>query len=240
MSAVVKIDQYHTLSKKAATGVDYKGLPIYALPVLHETVGNKAKEWFPSGCRVLDLACGSGALTQRLRDGGFEVESADLVSEGFRLHGQGKFYTADFNSSFRNLVNGPYDAITALEIIEHLENPRHFVRECMALLKPGGFLILSTPNIDSPRSILRFVTKGHFRQFSEDDYTLSGHITPLSQWQIEKIIAEGKWIVKQFTSCGLPFEPGLRHLSAKMLCALMAKNPRLRGALLLLVLQKPA
>lgn len=239
MTATVKVDHYHSLSHLPASGVAYKGLPIYALPELHETVGNTAIHYIPAGSRILDLASGSGALTLRLRDFGFQVESSDLVSEGFRLHGQGVFYPVDFNCDFYTAVNGPYDAITALEIIEHLENPRHFLRQCMAALKPGGTLILSTPNIDSPRSMLRFLTKGHFRQFGDEDYHSSGHITPLSQWQLEKMIEEGKWQVKKFTTCGAPFNSGFRHLAAKMLSALAARNPRLRGALLLLVLEKP-
>lgn len=239
MTATVKVDHFQELSKQEHVGAHYKNLPIFALPELHGFVVDKALAHVPENARVLDLASGSGAMTLRLLDNGFNVESTDLVDEGFRLHGQVPFYKADFNTNFHTAMKGPYDAVTALEIIEHLENPRHFLRECMALLKPGGLLFLSTPNIDTPRSVLRFIRKGHFRQFGEEDYRTSGHITPVSQWQLEKMVQEGGWIVKEMTSCGAPYGKGLRHISAKVVNMMMAGNPRLRGAILVAVLQKP-
>ena len=204
-----------------------------------EWVGERSKKWFTPGAKAYRSGCGQRGVISPLA-GRFAVKSADVVSEGFRLHGTIPFHHADFNTSFHENLGKAFDAATALEIIEHLENPRHFLRECMALLKPGGTLILSTPNIDTPRSILRFLTRGHFRQFDDMDYNTSGHITPLSQWQLEKMVQESGWLVKEFTSCGAPFGKGLRHIGAKALSLLMIPNPRLRGAIIVMVLQKPA
>ena len=185
------------------------------------------------------MAAGSGAMARRLMDIGFTVHSSDLANDGFLLHGEVPFFCADLNEKFSDKFSAPYDGIVALEIIEHLENPRHFLRECYALLKPGGILILSTPNVDNPRSLLSLITRGHFRLFSENDYTVTGHITPVSQWQLGKMIVESGWTIKEMFCCGEPFGKGLRHLGAKFLSLMMAKNPHLRGTFLMTVLQKP-
>lgn len=236
--AHVQVEHYRKVVTAAEANGAYKGLPIFALPELHEVVGAKAGEYFPAQARVLELAAGSGAMTRRLLDQGFKVEAADVVPENFRLHGEAPFHALDLNQDFAGALTQRYPGLVALEIIEHLENPRHFLRQCALALEPGGVLVLSTPNIDTPRSVLRFITHGHFRQFGDEDYRVSGHITPISQWQMEKMIAEQGWDVLEWTSCGVAYGKGMRHLSAKLLALLMGRNPRTKGAITLLVLRK--
>ena len=57
----------------------------------------------------------------------------------------------------------------------------------MKLVRPGGAVIVSTPNIDTPRSLLSFVKFGTFKYFKDSDYGPGGHVTPLSRWQLFKI-----------------------------------------------------
>jgi 2-polyprenyl-3-methyl-5-hydroxy-6-metoxy-1,4-benzoquinol methylase len=215
----------------------YKGLPIYALPELHLAAADLLEAGSVTKGRVLDLASGSGAFALRLIDRGFGVECADLVGDGFALENV-KFHQLNFNHDFCNMVSGNYDAITALEIIEHLENPRHFLRQCWNMLRPGGVLVLSTPNIENPRSVWRFITSGEFRQFGDEDYKISGHITPVSQKQLRNMIAENDWELLEFTSVGAPYGGGLRHIGAKIISLAMSANKCQRGAILLLALRK--
>lgn len=232
-SAVTIVDHYRT---GIAGNGDYKGLPIYALPALHASAADVMQRHAATNGRVLDLASGSGAFALRLIDNGFRLECSDLVAEGFALKDV-KFHKLDFNTGFSAEVNG-YDAISALEIIEHLENPRHFLRQCNNALKPGGVLVLSTPNVETPRSVWRFITRGEFRQFGDEDYQKSGHITPITQKQFHNIIAEQGWDIIEFTSVGAPYGGGLRHLGAKIISLAMMGNRCQRGAILLMALRK--
>ena len=126
-----------------------------------------------------------------------------------------------------------------LEIIEHLENPRHFVRQCAALLKPGGGLILSTPNLDTPRSILNFVQRGTFKFFDDHHHAKDGHITPLSQWQLKTAIADAGLDVRALETAGAPYGKGPRHLGAKLLQLLARRNPYKAGVIVVASAVKP-
>ncbi|HEX8763911.1 MAG TPA: class I SAM-dependent methyltransferase, partial [Candidatus Acidoferrum sp.] len=58
--------------------------------------------------------------------------------------------------------NRSFDAVVSTEGIEHLENHYSFLREMHRILKPGGSLILTTPNITALRSRVRFFGSGFF------------------------------------------------------------------------------
>ena len=113
-----------------------------------------------------------------------------MVSESFSLHGVIPFVPVNLNHEFSNELPGDFDAVTAIEVVEHLENPRHFLRQCRGLLASGGHLLLSTPNIEDPASLERFLRKGSFRLFGDKYYESTGHTTPIGQWQLRKMLAE--------------------------------------------------
>ena len=54
-----------------------------------------------------------------------------------------------------------------METIEHLENPRAFVRKLVRLAKPGGWVVVTTPNQRSLLSLLTLMTKGKFSHFQD-------------------------------------------------------------------------
>jgi cyclopropane fatty-acyl-phospholipid synthase-like methyltransferase len=95
----------------------------------------------------------------------------------------------DLNSDFSDQadISGQFDLIIAVEIIEHLENPYHFARQLKSLLAPNGTIIVSTPNIESAASRIHFLRSADFRWFGDYFYRGSGHITPLTIWQLTNI-----------------------------------------------------
>jgi 2-polyprenyl-3-methyl-5-hydroxy-6-metoxy-1,4-benzoquinol methylase len=81
-----------------------------------------------------------------------------------------------------------FDVIMSVEVIEHLENPRAIFREFFRLLRPGGGLILTTPNQESIRSYCGLVFGGHFASFLGRSYP--AHITALLRMDISRICEE--------------------------------------------------
>ncbi|MDJ0521762.1 MAG: methyltransferase domain-containing protein [Planctomycetota bacterium] len=184
---VVRVEGYHEPDQHDET---YKGLACHTYAGLHERVGELMRTALEPGARVLDVAAGSGALSLRLSDLCFDMTACDYVGEAFQLEGVVPFQRVNLNHEFAAELDGAYDGVTAVEIIEHLENPRHFVRQCSKLLRPGGRLLITTPNIESVRSLETFLRKGTFTLFNDASYEQSGHITPVGQWQLCKILSE--------------------------------------------------
>ena len=176
-----------------AAGVsEYEGLRIFAAAGLHERVQVLAKEHFEAGAKLLDLGAGTGALSLRLAKAGFQVTAADWVAQNFGAAPQVEFARADLEGDFLAGHEGSYTALTAVEIIEHLENPRAFLRRAAKLLAPGGKLIVTTPNAASPVSKARFLRTGRFQWFTDEDRRDLGHLSPLTPWLLRDAIAGAK------------------------------------------------
>jgi 2-polyprenyl-3-methyl-5-hydroxy-6-metoxy-1,4-benzoquinol methylase len=139
--------------------------------------------------RVLDYGAGVGNLTRRLLAlGQFEqVEGADILARPENLPSEIAWHRFDSNEA-GVLPARSFDAVIAAEVIEHLENPRQVAREWFRILKPGGQLILSTPNNESIRSLMALLLRGHFVAFQDSCYP--AHITALLRKDLARILSE--------------------------------------------------
>lgn len=134
-------------------------LPIYACHKTHLRAAQIFAGW-PRKGRVLELAAGSGAFAQSLVELGFSVEACDLYPEHFRVPG----VTIKFADLSERLPydDASFEFLSCLEGIEHLEDQFAFARECWRVLKPGGRLLISTPNILGLASRWRYFWTGFF------------------------------------------------------------------------------
>ena len=201
----VIVGQYEALGQTAESPSwmpSYRGLPIHSLPELHERAAELLASVLPRASSVLDLAAGAGALTLRLTDLGYHVSACDFVSENFRLHGKNTFFQINLNEKFAGALPSGFDAIVASEILEHIENPRHVIRQCAALLRPGGWLIATTPNIESSFSIATRLRSGQFSLFDDDYYRRDGHITPITSTMLRQALTEAGFVIDQMETNG--------------------------------------
>ena len=145
---------------------------------LHEFVGERMLSGYAHpGVRAVDLGAGPGAMAERLRSLGCDVLAVDRNREGFEAdvpHVSVDFNQPDFASQ---LGPAPFDLVTAIEVIEHVESSIGFLRNVGRLLAPGGVAILTTPNVDSLPARLKFLLRGKIRTM--DEQSEPTHISPV-------------------------------------------------------------
>jgi len=146
----------------------------------------------PAETGVADIGAGMGALSRRLADAGYAVRACDLFPEFFRVpeveclpvgeDGRLPYQDASLDVAF------------GVELVEHMENPGRFFKEAARVLKSGGELILTTPNILSLKSRLAFLLTGYTYSFPPLDPDVRDpvrqHITPLTldgyRWRLKQ------------------------------------------------------
>ncbi|MBO9741011.1 bifunctional 2-polyprenyl-6-hydroxyphenol methylase/3-demethylubiquinol 3-O-methyltransferase UbiG [Xanthomonas axonopodis pv. begoniae] len=155
--------------------------PLHALnPVRLEYVSARLEL---AGARVLDVGCGGGLLSESMARLGAQVTAIDLAPELVkvaRLHSLESGVQVDYRvQSVEDLAAeqpGSFDAVTCMEMLEHVPDPTAIIRACASLLKPGGQLFLSTLNrtpaafalaVVGAEYIARLLPKGthHYKDF---------------------------------------------------------------------------
>jgi SAM-dependent methyltransferase len=120
-----------------------------------------------AGAKVLDVGAGQGALSRKLHEAGFQVSACELHPEEFR-YDKVECRKADLTQSLP-YQDGTFDAAVAVEVMEHLVSPDRLFAECARVLRPGAVFAMSTPNILSLKSRLRFAACGFFYSFKPLD-----------------------------------------------------------------------
>lgn len=126
----------------------------------------------PEGGRVLDLACGEGYGSAVIagRTGrcvGLDL-APSLLAASSKQYPDVDFVTGD--ALRLPFADGSFDAVGALQVIEHLTETEAFLSEIARVLKPGGFAYITTPNIDRhPRMARKEFNPHHLRDFTPSE-----------------------------------------------------------------------
>lgn len=101
------------------------------------------------GRTALDVGCGAGLLAEPLARLGAKITAIDAAPElieAARGHAAGQGLRIGYRAAAVEQIEGQFDLITAMEVIEHVADPASFLAAIAARLAPDGLLILSTPN----------------------------------------------------------------------------------------------
>lgn len=147
-----------------------------------------------SGMRVLDVGCAAGALGARIRERGNWVGGIELSVEGGRLAAErlDRIWSFDIESHWPDeLQAADVDLVVIGEVLEHVFDPVTVLARIRAALKPGGSVIITTPNFITWTNRLRFLV-GNFR-YEEEGMFDFGHIRWFTYRYLKEVLRDAKY-----------------------------------------------
>lgn len=100
--------------------------------------------------RLLDVGCGTGRLLLTARRYGWEVQGVEPSAEACEIARKGLGFEAIVHGTLEKLPESPeYDLITLIDVLEHVHDPVALLHQCSARLRPGGVLVVQSPNFAS-------------------------------------------------------------------------------------------
>jgi len=166
------------------------------------------------GKKVLDVGCGGGILSESMATAGATVTGIDLSEQALkvaRLHSLDSGVAVDYQwLSAEDLAArepATFDVVTCMEMLEHVPDPAAIVRACAALLKPGGWLFLSTLN-RNPKSFLFAIVGAEYllRLLPRGTHNYEYFIRPS---ELAAYVRSAKLLPERMT--GLTYNPLTRH-----------------------------
>lgn len=128
------------------------------------------------GLRILDIGCGGGLLAEPIARLGASVTGVDALEKSLKTaktHAEQSGVKVDYrHGTIEQMVAAgqtPFDAVLNMEVIEHVVDPAQFMKDCGAMVRPGGLMVCSTINrtakaflfaILGAEYILRWLPKG--------------------------------------------------------------------------------
>lgn len=166
------------------------------------------------GKRVLDVGCGGGLLSEGMAVRGAEVTGIDLSEKPLgvaRLHllesGQKVDYRKISAEQIAEEMPGAFDAVTCLEMLEHVPDPASIVESCGRLVKPGGQVFFSTIN-RNPKAYLLAVIGAEYvlQMLPKGTHDFARFIKPseLTRWCKQSGLEPDELI-------GMTYNPLTRH-----------------------------
>jgi 2-polyprenyl-3-methyl-5-hydroxy-6-metoxy-1,4-benzoquinol methylase len=154
---------------------------------------------------VLDAGCGDGNFTASIAGAGYSAFGLDMSESGIAIattreigtFAHGSLYD-DLAAPFPGIEN--FDAIIAVEVIEHLYSPTEFVRRAWESLRPGGMFILTTPYWGYLKSVLLAITGRMDRALTA--LWEGGHIKHWSRNTLTTLLTQEHFTVVGFAGAG--------------------------------------
>lgn len=125
-------------------------LPVYLSPYWREQLAFGVMDLpFKKGGRLLDIGCGIGGFLEQMSDLGWETEGLDTDPKVVQICRSSGLAVREGTLESQDYPDDYFDAVTMKHVIEHIHDPISLLKECKRILKPGGKLVILTPNFES-------------------------------------------------------------------------------------------
>ncbi len=123
---------------------------------------------YPSGTNLVDIGCGIGYFLYIAKQNNYKVLGID-ISKWASKYAKEKFDIDVIAGNFleMNIKENEYDIVTLWQTIEHLPNPNDFIKKIFFILKPGGYICIATPDVNS---WIAMFYKKHWNCFMPDEH----------------------------------------------------------------------
>jgi 2-polyprenyl-3-methyl-5-hydroxy-6-metoxy-1,4-benzoquinol methylase len=172
---------------------------------IYQLLASRLSSVRPAGGTLVDVGCGVGDLMPHVRKLCDRYVGADIVRHD-RLAGEDEFVKIDVESGRIPLDDESVDVVCAIEVISMIENPRAFVRELVRIVKPGGWVFVSTVNNLSLLNLITLVARQRYQAFQDALYPMQ--ITALLEVDLHRMAREAGLadVATTFTARGrVPF-----------------------------------
>lgn len=157
---------------------------------------------------LLDIGCSNGAWGKEWQSRGWKVSGIDVNPDQVKLAQQSGIdaYVCDLNRESIPFQDNQFDLIFAGEVIEHLVDTDGFIADVRRCCKPGGKLLLTTPNLASFENRLRLVL-GIYPNWLNYNLQGSGHVRGYTPRVLKRQLAEHGFRVTRHLGNWVPFIP---------------------------------
>lgn len=202
---MIKIKSLDSAEFNSNTFSDYRSLDfrkVYVRKVLQELYRLRDRN-----LKLLDIGCADGSFSKYMSDKGFGVWGLDVSKPAVDL-AKKRGVNAKVHDISRKMPfgDGFFDIVVIMEVIEHIYDTDFLLSDINRILKKGGLLLLTTPNLGSLENRLRLLL-GKYPRLSE--YRIgkncSGHIRNYTKGVLTKQLNEHKFKVIKVSAPNMPF-----------------------------------
>lgn len=190
--------------------------------------------------RILDVPAGHGAFAHQLCLRGYrDIDCLDIAAETFALRDPGVRFRQHDVINPLPFPDAHFDYVFSIEGIEHFENPWTFTKELCRVLKPGGRLIISTPNTFSVDARVKYLLAGYFPRFRplmlDPDKVMvqpvdDAHVSPIYFWQLNFFLRQGGVAIHRVgTNAQVRKPQWIKRTLENLVARIIRNNIRKRG-----------
>ena len=160
---------------------------------------NEITKKYNGSRKVLDIGCATGLLLNKLQNEGWDSHGVEIC-EASAQYARDNFNLNIYNKNLFecNFPDNHFEVIHFSHLIEHVPNPKNFLKEVYRILQPNGYIIVTTPNVEG---FFVKIFKSKWRS------AIFQHLFLFSKKSLKKLLIKtGFSILKQISWGGLPIE----------------------------------